>query len=113
VIDTSKPIKDVAHAYGVWTETLRNGLIKYREANGGTEEKLTLPRRARMKAVEREVQKLRAEMAFLKKPAAQASAGSHDEIRHIDRLLAVYQAQTQGPSPSLVTIRCAVGEDFC
>lgn len=35
VISTSKPIKDVATAYGVGPETLRNWLIKYREANGG------------------------------------------------------------------------------
>ncbi len=34
VITTSKPIKDVATAYGVGPETLRNWLNKYREANG-------------------------------------------------------------------------------
>ena len=33
MISTSKPIKDVAIAYGVGPETLRNWLIKYREAN--------------------------------------------------------------------------------
>jgi len=38
VIDTSKPIKDVADAYGVGTETLRNWIIKDREVNGGSEE---------------------------------------------------------------------------
>jgi len=59
-------------ACGVGTETLRNWLIKYREANGGTEEELTLPERARLKVVEREVQELRTETAFLKK----ASLGS-------------------------------------
>jgi transposase len=37
VISTSKPIKDVAVAYGVGPETLRNWLVKYRGANGGTE----------------------------------------------------------------------------
>ena len=35
VISTSKPIKDVAEAYGVGAETLRNWLHKYRDANGG------------------------------------------------------------------------------
>jgi len=34
VIATSKPIKDVAVAYGVGPEPLRNWLIKYREAKG-------------------------------------------------------------------------------
>ena len=41
VISTSKPIKEVAVAYGVGRETLRNWLIKYRDANGGTETELT------------------------------------------------------------------------
>jgi transposase-like protein len=46
VINTSKPIKDVATAYGVGPETLRNWLVKYREANGGTEAELTVSERA-------------------------------------------------------------------
>jgi transposase len=70
VIATSKSIKDVAIAYGVGPETLRNWLIKYREANGGTETELTLTERARLQAAEREVQELRAETAFLKKASA-------------------------------------------
>ena len=70
VISTSKPIKDVAIAYGVGPETLRNWLIKYREANGGSETELTLPERARLKELERENQELRAETAFLKKATA-------------------------------------------
>lgn len=64
VISTSKPIKDVAVAYGVGPETLRNWLIKYREANGGTETELTVSERARLKELERENQELRAETAF-------------------------------------------------
>ena len=70
VISTSKPIKDVAVAYGVGPETLRNWLVKYRGANGGTETELTVTERARLKALERENQKLRAETAFLKKATA-------------------------------------------
>jgi transposase len=70
VINTSKPIKDVATSYGVGPETLRNWLNKYREANGGTETELTLPARARLKELERENQELRAETLFLKKAAA-------------------------------------------
>ena len=60
VISTSKSIKDVAVAYGVGPETLRNWLIKYREANGGTETELTVTERARLKELERENQDLRA-----------------------------------------------------
>ena len=70
VISTSKSIKDVATAYGVGPETLRNWLIKHREANGGTEMELTLPERARLKELERENQELKAEALFLKKAAA-------------------------------------------
>ena len=70
VINTSKPIKDVATAYGVGTETLRNWLNKYREANGGSETDLSVPERARFKELERENQELRAETAFLKKASA-------------------------------------------
>ncbi|MEC5171043.1 transposase [Glaciihabitans sp. GrIS 2.15] len=70
VISTSKSIKDVAVAYGVGPETLRNWLIKYREANGGTETELTVTEQARLKELERENQDLRAETAFLKKATA-------------------------------------------
>ncbi len=70
VISTSKTIKDVAVAYGVGTETLRKWLVKYRDANGGTEAELTLTERARLKELERVVGDLRAETAFLKKASA-------------------------------------------
>jgi transposase len=70
VINTSKPIKDVADAYGVGLETLRNWLNKHREANGGTETELTVPERVRLKELEREVQELKAEAQFLKEAAA-------------------------------------------
>ena len=70
VIATSKPIREVAESYGVGTETLRNWLIKYREAHGGTETELTAPERARLKELERENQDLRAQTAFLKKASA-------------------------------------------
>ena len=48
VITTSKPSKDVATAYGDGPETLRNGPVKYRAANGGTEVDLTVSERARL-----------------------------------------------------------------
>lgn len=70
VINTSKPIVEVAKAYGVGPESLRRWLIKYRETHGGTEEDLSLPERARLKELERENQELKAETAFLKKASA-------------------------------------------
>jgi transposase len=70
VITTSKLIRDVAAAYGVGPETLRNWLTKYRASHGGTETELTLPERARLKELERENQELRAETAFLEEASA-------------------------------------------
>ncbi|GAA5228805.1 hypothetical protein GCM10025778_33440 [Paeniglutamicibacter antarcticus] len=72
VIDSSKPIKTVATDYGVGTETLRNWLKKYKEANGTAESEpeLNVSDRARLKELERENQELKAEAAFLKKAAA-------------------------------------------
>jgi len=66
VISTSKSIKDVALAYGVGPETLRNWLHKYRDAHGGTEAELTVTERARLKELERENSELRAETAFFR-----------------------------------------------
>ena len=70
VISTSKTIKEVALAYGVGPETLRNWLIKYRDSHGATEAELSVPDRARLKELERENQDLRAETAFLRKASA-------------------------------------------
>lgn len=70
VISTSKPIREVAEAYGVGVETLRKWLVKYRDAYGGTETELTVTERVRLKELERENQELRAETAFLKKATA-------------------------------------------
>ncbi|MGK2874309.1 MAG: IS3 family transposase [Nocardioides sp.] len=82
VIATSKTIKDVAVAYGVGPETLRNWLNKYREANGGTEAELTLSERARLKELERVVADLRAETAFLKKASGLLRAGAATVSRY-------------------------------
>ncbi len=70
VISTSKPIREVAEAYGVGPETLRNWLVKYRNTHGGSDTELTVTERVRLKELEREVQDLRAETAFLKKASA-------------------------------------------
>lgn len=69
-ISTSKPIREVAESYSVGLETLRNWLVEYRDANGGTEEDLTLTGRARLKELKRENQDLRAETVFLKNASA-------------------------------------------
>lgn len=65
VVESSKPIKDVAAAYGVGAETLRRWVVKYRESHESSS--LDVADRARLKELERENQELRAETAFLKK----------------------------------------------
>ncbi|MDO9063014.1 MAG: IS3 family transposase [Microbacterium sp.] len=82
VISTSKTIKDVAVAYGVGPETLRTWLIKYRDTHGGTEAELTVDERARLKELERVVQDLRAETAFLKKAKRLLREGSATVSRY-------------------------------
>lgn len=70
VIETSKPIVEVAKSYGVGAETLRRWLAKYREAHGGTETEVTGSERARLKELEQEIRELKAENLFLKKASA-------------------------------------------
>lgn len=72
VVSTSKTIKAVAEEYGVGAETLRNWLKKYRirHAPESSQGALTLDERARMAELERENRELKAEAAFLEKPAA-------------------------------------------
>lgn len=79
VISTSKPVREVAEAYGIGPETLRNWLVKYRPTHGRTDTKLTSPERARLKELERENQDLRAETVFLKKPALTSLGSSGSE----------------------------------
>lgn len=71
VIDSSKPVAEVARAYGVGDDSLRRWLSKYRETHGdGTDSELTLSERARLAQLERENRELRAEAEFLKKAAS-------------------------------------------
>jgi transposase len=69
VLASSKSIKDVATAYGVGPETLRNWLNKYKAAHV-PEPALNVSERARLKELERENAELKAETAFLKKASA-------------------------------------------
>lgn len=70
VISTSRPVRDVASAYGVGTESLRRWLVQYQEVHGGSEAELTVSERARLRELERENRDLKAETAFLKKATA-------------------------------------------
>lgn len=69
VIETSRPIADVARDLGINEGTLGNWVNKYRIDHPASEE-LTIDERAKLKELERENRELRMERDFLKKAAA-------------------------------------------
>jgi transposase-like protein len=70
VVETSRPIADVAREINVNAGTLGNWVNKYREAHAGEEPPLEISERARLKELEAENRELRMEREFLKKAAA-------------------------------------------
>jgi transposase len=71
VIETSRPIAQVARDLGISEQTLRNWVNAYRRDHGEAEEPATtVSERARLAELEREVAELRMENQFLKKAAA-------------------------------------------
>lgn len=69
VVDTSRPIAEVARDLGINAGTLGNWVAAYREEHPPSEE-LTITERARLKELEKENRELRLERDFLKKAAA-------------------------------------------
>ena len=70
VIETGKPVAEVARDLGVNDGTLGNWVKAWRDANPDTEPELSPLERARMKELEEENRRLRMENEFLKKAAA-------------------------------------------
>ena len=70
VIETSRPIAEVAREIGVYEGTLGAWVNKYRTEHAGDEPSLTLLERARLRELEREVRELRMKTEFLGKAAA-------------------------------------------
>ncbi len=70
VIETGKPIAEVARDLGVNDGTLGNWVKAWRDANPEIEPELSPLERARMKELEEENRRLRMENEFLKKAAA-------------------------------------------
>jgi transposase-like protein len=67
VIETSRPIAQVAKDLGVVEQTLGNWVSAYRRDHAGDEPALSLPDRARLREAERELRELKIENDFLKK----------------------------------------------
>ncbi len=70
VIETSRPIAEVARELGVNEGTLGNWVNRYREEHAGEEPPLDVSERARLRQVERELRESKMENEFLKKAAA-------------------------------------------
>jgi transposase len=70
VVDSPRPIAQVAREIGVSETTLGNWVRAYREAHAEDEPPLQLSERARLRELERQNRELEMENAFLKKAAA-------------------------------------------
>ena len=70
VIETSRPIAEVARELGINEGTLGNWCKLYREVHAGEEPPLALSERARLRELERENRDLKMQNEFLKKAAA-------------------------------------------
>ena len=68
VIDSSRPIAQVAHELNVGEGTFGNWVSMYRRAHAGQEPPLDVSDRARLREVERQLREVRMENEFLKKP---------------------------------------------
>ena len=70
VIETSRPIAQVARELGILEGTLGNWVAAYRREHVGEEPPLAVSERARLRELERENRDLRMQAEFLKKAAA-------------------------------------------
>ena len=70
VIETSRPIAQVARELGILEGTLGNWVAAYRRDHAGEEPPLAVSERARLRELERENRDLRMQAEFLKKAAA-------------------------------------------
>lgn len=74
VIDTSRPIAEVAREIGVNEGTLGNWVNRYRVDHADEEPPLTISERARLRELERENRELRMKSEFLGKGAPRTLA---------------------------------------
>jgi transposase-like protein len=76
VVETSRPIAEVARELGIHETSLGNWVRAYREKHAGDEPPLQVSERARLRELERENRELRMKAEFLSKAAAYF-AGEH------------------------------------
>ena len=74
VVETSRPIADVARELGINETSLGNWVRAYRDKHAGDEPPLQISERARLRELERENRELRMKADFLSKAAAYFAA---------------------------------------
>jgi transposase len=74
VVETSRPIAEVARELGINETSLGNWVRAYREKHAGDEPPLKISERARLRELERENRELRMKAEFLSKAAAYFAA---------------------------------------
>jgi transposase len=74
VVETSRPIADVARELGIGETSLGNWVWAYRDKHAEDEPPLRLSERARLRELERENRELRMKSEFLSKAAAYFAA---------------------------------------
>lgn len=70
VVESHRPVAQVARELGINPGTLGNWVATYRKAHPVADEPLVVSERARLRELERENQELRLQAEFLKKAAA-------------------------------------------
>jgi len=86
VIETSRPIADVARDLGINEGTLGNWVLKYRNDHPISEE-LTIDERAKLKELEKENRELRMERDFLKNSIVGGRLWSREKGARLVRLV--------------------------
>jgi transposase len=74
VVETSRPIADVARELGISETSIGNWVRAYRKAHAEDEPPLQISERARLRELERENRELRMKNEFLSKAAAYFAA---------------------------------------
>ncbi len=77
VMDTSRPIAEVARELGLVEGTLGNWVNTYRREHADEEPPLDMSERVRLREAERQLREVRMENEFLKKNAAAYFAQNH------------------------------------
>ena len=70
VIESSRPIAQVARELGILDGTLGNWVAEYKREHAGEEPQLSLDERARLREAQRELREVKMENEFLKKCAS-------------------------------------------